>query len=123
MKSEPQRVEAYLAALEDDQRRALEGLRAQIREIVPDASEGIAYQMPAFYSNGRFLVSYAAFKKHLSFFPASGTVMDRLGTDLHSYFSGKGTLQFTPDQPLPDELVRQIVRIRLEELGGAGTGG
>jgi uncharacterized protein YdhG (YjbR/CyaY superfamily) len=116
VKSEPERVEAYLAALPAEARAALEALRATIRDAAPGAVEGIAYQMPAFYSGGKFLVSYAAFKKHLSFFPASGTVMERLGEDLRGYFSGKGTLQFTPDKPLPDELVRAIVAIRLEEI-------
>ena len=118
MKSEPERVEAYLAALPDDQRTALERLRATIRSAAPNATEGIAYQMPAFYSGSRFLVSYAAFKSHLSFFPASGTVMDKLGEELRGYFSGKGTLQFKPAEPLPDELVRQILAIRLEEVAG-----
>lgn len=117
MKSEPERVEQYLAALPADQRAALEVLRATIRAAAPDATEGIAYQMPAFYSGGRYLVSYAAFKKHLSFFPASGTIMDKLGPELRAHFSGKGTLQFTPDRPLSRELVEQIVRIRLDELG------
>ena len=109
------RVESYLSALPDDQRAALERLRATVRGAAPGATEGIAYQMPAFYSGGKFLVSYAAFKSHCSFFPASGTVMDKLGAELRGYFSGKGTLQFKPAEPLPDELVRRIVEIRLEE--------
>ena len=109
------RVEAYLAALPADQRAALERLRATIRGAAPQAIEGIAYQMPAFYNGRKFLVSYAAFKDHCSFFPASGTMMEQLGDELRRYFSGKGTLQFQPDQPLPDDLVRRIVAIRLTE--------
>ena len=109
------RVEAYLAALPADQRAALERLRTVIRRAAPGATEGIAYQMPAFYQGTRYLVSYAAFKDHCSFFPASGTVRDKLGDELRRYFSGKGTLQFRADEPLPDELVERIVAIRLEE--------
>ena len=109
------RVEAYLAALPTDQRAALERLRAVIRRAAPSATEGIAYQMPAFYNGAKYLVSYAAFKDHCSFFPASGTVRDKLGDELRRYFSGKGTLQFKPEEPLPDELVERIVAIRLEE--------
>ncbi len=117
MKDEPERVEAYLAALAPSERAALERLRSTIRVLLPeDASEGIAYQMPAFYAHGKFLVSYAAFKSHLSLFPASGTVMEKLGEELRSHFSGKGTLRFTVDRPLPDDLVREIVRIRLQEV-------
>jgi len=109
------RVEAYLAALPTDQRAALERLRAVIRRAAPGATEGIAYQMPAFYNGAKYLVSYAAFKDHCSFFPASGTVRDKLGDELRRYFSGKGTLQFKPEEPLPDKLVERIVAIRLEE--------
>ena len=109
------RVEAYLAALPTDQRAALERLRAVIRRAAPSATEGIAYQMPAFYNGAKYLVSYAAFKDHCSFFPASGTVRDKLGDELRRYFSGKGTLQFKPEEPLPDKLVERIVAIRLEE--------
>lgn len=109
------RVEAYLAAFPADQRAALERLRAVIRRAAPSATEGIAYQMPAFYNGAKYLVSYAAFKDHCSFFPASGTVRDKLGDELRRYFSGKGTLQFKPEEPLPDELVERIVAIRLEE--------
>jgi len=109
------RVEAYLAALRADQRAALERLRTVIRRAAPGATEGIAYQMPAFYNGAKYLVSYAAFKDHCSFFPASGTMLDKLGDELRHYFTGKGTLQFKPEEPLPDELVERIVVIRLEE--------
>lgn len=115
MNSEPERVDEYLAALPAEQRAALERMRATIRRVAPHATEGIAYQMPAFYSGDRFLVSYAAFKKHLSLFPGSGTVMDEFGEELSAHRTGKGTLQFTVEQPLSDELLEQLVRIRLEE--------
>jgi len=118
VENEPARVDAYLAALPDDQRVALERLRATIRGAAPGATEGIAYQMPAFYNGRRFLVSYAAFKNHCSFFPASGTVRDKLGDELRGFFDGKGTLRFTPSAPLPDDLVGRIVQIRLDETSG-----
>jgi uncharacterized protein YdhG (YjbR/CyaY superfamily) len=116
VRNEPERVDAYLAALPDEQRTALERVRATIRRVVPGADEGIAYQMPAFYFSGRYLVSYAAFKSHLSFFPASGTVQEKLADELRAHFSGKGTIQFTPDEPIPDDLIEEIVRVRLDEL-------
>jgi uncharacterized protein YdhG (YjbR/CyaY superfamily) len=111
-------VDAYLAALPEVQRAPLEALRAAIRAEAPEAIEGIAYQMPAFYANGRLLVSYAAFRHHLSLFPASGAVTAKLGAVLRRHLSGKGTIKFTPDDPLSDDLVRQIVRIRRDELAG-----
>ena len=72
--------------------------------------------MPAFEQNGRFLVSYAAFKDHCSLFPASSAVREALGDELEPYLSGKGTLRFQADEPIPTSLVQEIVKVRLEEL-------
>jgi uncharacterized protein YdhG (YjbR/CyaY superfamily) len=74
--------------------------------------------MPAFKLGNRVLVYYAAFKDHLSLFPASGSVMEKLGTELQSYFTGRGTLQFTPDKPIPDDVIHQIIAIRRDEIAG-----
>jgi uncharacterized protein YdhG (YjbR/CyaY superfamily) len=111
----PKSVEEYLSALPADQRKALEKLRRQIRAAAPEATEAISYQMPAFKDQGRFLVSYAAFKDHCSLFPASSAVMEALGDQLEPYVSGKGTLRFTPEQPIPPGVVKKIVKARLEE--------
>jgi uncharacterized protein YdhG (YjbR/CyaY superfamily) len=111
----PTSVEDYLAALPDDQRAALEKLRKTIRVAAPQATEKISYAMPAFEQDGRFLVSYAAFKDHCSLYPASTAVMEALGDDLEPYFSGRGTLRFRADEPIPARLVKKIVRVRLEE--------
>lgn len=111
----PRSVEEYLAGLPKEQRAALEGLRKTIKAAAPEATEAISYQMPAFKDHGRFLVSYAAFKDHCSLFPASYAVMKALGEDLKPYLSGKGTLRFTTDQPIPAAIVKRIVELRLEE--------
>jgi uncharacterized protein YdhG (YjbR/CyaY superfamily) len=111
----PTSVEDYLAALPEEPRAALEKLRKTIRAAAPQATEKISYAMPAFEQNGRFLVSYAAFKNHCSLYPASTAVMETLGDELEPYFSGKGTLRFRADEPIPAALVRKIVRVRLEE--------
>src|SRR5580765_6907169 len=95
----PPTVEAYLADLPADRRAALETLRRTIRAAAPDATESIAYSMPAFRSHGgQFLVSYAAYKKHDSLFPASGAVVEALGAELTPYLAGKGTIQFPAGQ-------------------------
>ena len=111
----PTGVDDYLAALPDAARAALEKLREVIKAAAPEATETISYQMPAFRVGGRFLVSYAAFKDHLSLFPASYAVMETLGDELEPYVSGKGTLRFTADKPIPAELVTKIVKARIEE--------
>jgi len=111
----PTSIEDYLAALPEEQRAALEELRETIRAAAPRATEKISYAMPAFEQDGRFLVSYAAFKDHCSLYPASTAVMEALGAELETYFSGKGTLRFRADEPIPAALVKKIVRVRLEE--------
>jgi uncharacterized protein YdhG (YjbR/CyaY superfamily) len=116
----PTGVDSYLAALPEAPRAALEKLRQTIRAAAPEATEAIAYEMPTFRDDGRFLVSYAAYKHHCSLFPASGAVREALGDELKPYFSGKGTIRFTVDKPLPAALVTKIVKVRLEEIA-AGT--
>ena len=110
-------IDDYIAQLAPDQAAALSALRRTVAAAAPDAVEAVSYSMPAFKLGKRVLVYYAAFTDHLSVFPASGSVMDKLGAELQTYFTGKGTLQFTPQKPLPDDLVRQIVAIRRVEIG------
>ena len=111
----PISVDAYLADLPDDRRAALEGLRQTIRAAAPDATETIAYLMPAFRTERQFLVSYAAFKKHYSLFPASDEVIAACGEELAPYLFGKGTIRFPADRPIPLDLVTQIVKVRVTE--------
>lgn len=93
----------------------LEKLRRTIKAAAPEAVETISYNMPTFKQNGRFLCSYAAYKEHFSLYPASSAVMDAYGTDLKPFFSGKGTLRFTADNPIPDPLLKKVVRTLIEE--------
>jgi uncharacterized protein YdhG (YjbR/CyaY superfamily) len=118
----PTSVEEYIAALPDERRVALEGLRRAIRAAAPEATESIAYQMPAFRTHGQFLVSYAAFKNHYSLFPASEAVVDALGEELTPYLAGKGTIRFPAGDAIPPALVTKIVKIRLMENAARGEG-
>jgi len=111
----PSSVEDYLAALPDGPRAEMEKLRATIRAAALEAIEQISYQMPAFKSNGRFLVSYASFTDHYSLFPANDAVREALGEELAPYLSGKGTIRFEHDQRLPVALVKKVVKVRLAE--------
>ncbi len=111
----PTSVEEYLAALPDGPRAALEKLRDTIKAAAPEATETISYQMPAFRLHGRFLVWYAAFRDHCSLFPASGRVLEAHREELKPYLSGKGTLRFTVERPIPATLVDRIVKTRIQE--------
>jgi uncharacterized protein YdhG (YjbR/CyaY superfamily) len=111
-------VDDYLAASPADRRTALEELRRTINAAAPDAIETIAYDMPALRSGGgAFLVSYAAYKKHYSLFPASAEVVSQLGDEIKPYLAGKGTIQFKTSEPLPLGLVAKVIRIRVAEIG------
>jgi uncharacterized protein YdhG (YjbR/CyaY superfamily) len=111
----PISVEDYMAALPEASRAALESLRTTIRDAAPAATETISYGMPAFKLDGRFLVWYAAFTAHCSLYPASSKVLEAHGEALKPYFSGKGTIRFNADTPLPSALVKKIVKTRIEE--------
>jgi len=108
-------VDEFMAALPVERREAMETLRRTIRSAAPGAEEAIAYKMPAFRGHGRFLVSYDAYKHHYSLFPASGAVIEALGAELTPYLSGKGTIRFPADQPIPTDIVRRVVEIRVAE--------
>ncbi len=111
----PDSIEAYLAALPEASRAALEQLRKTIKAAAPEATEAISYGMPAFKDHGRMLVYYAAFKRHYSLFPASKGVLEALREELQPYEVGKGTIRFRMDQPVPAALVQRIVKVRLDE--------
>lgn len=112
----PATVAEYLATLPEDRRAVVDQLRETIRAAAPEATETIAYGMPAFRSHGgQFLVSFAAYKAHYSLVPASGAVVEGLGQELAPYLSGKGTIQSPAKEPIPLSTVSKVVKIRLAE--------
>ena len=113
-------VDEYMAALPVERRAAMELLRATIKAAVPKAVETISYKMPAFRSHGgQFLVSYDAYKAHYSLFPASDAVIEACGEQLTPYLSGKGTIRFPADRPIPVALVTEILKVRWAENAAA----
>ena len=116
----PATVEEYLAELPDPQRAVVAELRRTVNAAAPDATESIAYQMPALRSHGgQFLLSYAAFKNHYSLFPASDVVVAAIGDELTPYLAGKGTIRFPASRPIPLALVTRIVEVRVAENAAA----
>jgi uncharacterized protein YdhG (YjbR/CyaY superfamily) len=116
MRSKPaQTVDEYLAAVPEPAQSTLRHIRALIRSVVPkQTTEVISYGIPMFKFNG-MLVGYAAFKNHCSLFPTGSRVLDQFGTELKGYRTSKGTIQFPPDKPLPDGLIKKIVKARVKE--------
>jgi len=110
---------SYLSRLSDDKRGALERLRGQIKAAAPKAEECISYGIPGFRLNGKLLVSYGAAAKHCAFYP--GSIGQAFKKELKDYdTSGKGTIRFSPDKPLPATLVRKIVKARVAQRSGDG---
>ena len=107
-------VQAYLAAVAPRARKALEHLRAQIRQTAPEAEEAIVYGGPGFRLNGG-LVCYAAHTAHCAFYPMNPALIERFAAELAPFRTSKGAIQFTPEAPLPDALVKRIVMARVAE--------
>lgn len=114
----PATIDEYLAALPDVKRRALARLRAQIHAAAPEATESISYGVPTYKLGGRPLIYFAAAATHLSLYAVSGN--DAKGApmpELRRYAtSGKGTLRFPVDEPLPAALVTKLVTARIAVL-------
>jgi uncharacterized protein YdhG (YjbR/CyaY superfamily) len=110
-------VDRYLEAVEQPKRGTLEALRRSILEVVPEAEQGISYGMPAFKVDGKTVAGFAAFKNHLSYLPHSGSVLATLADAVAAYETSKGSLRFEVDKPLPQPLVKKLVRTRMREAG------
>jgi uncharacterized protein YdhG (YjbR/CyaY superfamily) len=108
-------VEEFLAAVPPDKRAALEDLRAVIRQAAPDATELINYGVPMFRLDGKNLVSYAAARDHCSFYIQSPAVLEAHADELTGFKTSKGTVNFTPDKPIPAAIVTRIVKARILE--------
>ena len=107
-------VEQWLARIEPKQRAALEKLRAQITAAAPGAEEVISYGQPTFKLHGH-LVAFGAFAKHLSFFPMNSVVIADHADALEGFVTSKGTIQFTPEKPIPAAVVKKIVKARIAQ--------
>jgi uncharacterized protein YdhG (YjbR/CyaY superfamily) len=118
---DPETIDEYLATLPDDRRAAMQQIREAVRAAAPDAIEVITYKMPGFKTHDRFLVSFDAFKRHYSLFPASDPVVQQLGDRVAPYLAGRGTIRFPADRPIPTDLISDIVRIRVAENDEAAT--
>jgi uncharacterized protein YdhG (YjbR/CyaY superfamily) len=108
-------VDRYLADLPADRRAALERLRASIARLVPEATEGISYGMPAFKLRGHPLVGYANAKHHCALYGMSAQT-ERFAARLEGFSTSKGTIRFTPDAPVPDDVITDLVRHRVQEI-------
>lgn len=106
-------VDDYLATLVGPERAVLAHLYAVVRATVPDATEELSYNMPAFKQNGKALISIMANKNFLSVYPFSN--LEPLGLDFSAYETTKGSIHFSVDKPISDEFLREIIKVRLKK--------
>ncbi len=111
-------IDSYLAGVEEPGRSTLEALRKTILEVIPDAEQCISYKIPAFRVGGNVVAGFAAFKNHLSYFPFSGSVLPRMPDALAGYTMTKSALHFAADEPLPIDLVGELIRARMRQAEG-----
>lgn len=114
-KASAKTVDEYLAGTPEPARSTLKHVRAVIKSVVPkETTEVISYRIPMFKYKG-MLVGYAAFAKHCSLFPTGSGVIERFAKELKPYRTSKGTIQFLSGKPLPDALLKKIVKQRIKE--------
>jgi uncharacterized protein YdhG (YjbR/CyaY superfamily) len=106
----------YLSAVPDEQRQALQVIVDQVATAAPDAAEGRSYGLPAFRYRGSPLLGFAVAKDHLSLYPFSPKVVEAVTPQLDGYKLSKGTIRFTVDRPIPTEVLREILRLRMDEI-------
>jgi len=113
--SKPRTIDEYLTGVNADQRVALEKLRKTIRAVAPRVEESISYGIPSFRLNGRPLVFFGAWANHCAFYPGSSATLEKFRNDLKSFQITKGTIRFSPDNPIPIAVVKKLLKARMAE--------
>jgi len=111
-------VDEYFASLDSPTGAAFERIRSLAMELVPAAEQATSYGMAALKYEHKPLLAFLAAKNHLSIFPCSSRVVDKVRDQLVGFDLSRGTIRFTVATPLPDEVVRDVVRYRLQEIVG-----
>ena len=112
-KTVPKNIDEYIADFPKDVQKILEQVRATIKKAAPAAEEKISYGIPTFTLNGN-LVHFGGFKNHIGFYPTP-TGTETFEKELSVYKTGKGSVQFPLDEPMPLHLITQIVKFRVQK--------
>ncbi|MEY3398999.1 MAG: hypothetical protein RL220_1593 [Bacteroidota bacterium] len=107
-------IDQYLKSFSGETLARLTLLRGIVHEEMPGCGEKISYAIPTFTMDGKNVIHFAGFDKHIGIYPAPREAAE-FKEELKAYKGGKGTVQFPTDQPLPTDLIRRIVRYRLAE--------
>jgi uncharacterized protein YdhG (YjbR/CyaY superfamily) len=114
MRSSAGTIDEYIAEFPAETQAVLREMRALIRASAPDAKETISYAIPTFDLNGRHLVHFAGYERHIGFYPIPSGI-EAFKDEFKPYKQGKGSIQFPLGQPLPKDLIRRVVEFRVAE--------
>jgi uncharacterized protein YdhG (YjbR/CyaY superfamily) len=114
MNKQPQTIDEYIETFPGDVQVLLTKLKSVIKSAAPQTTEGISYRIPTFYLHGKYLVYFAAFKNHISVYPATTSAVEKV-KGLAAYKVSKGTLKFPLDKPIPFGLIKKFVNRRVKE--------
>jgi uncharacterized protein YdhG (YjbR/CyaY superfamily) len=113
-------MDEYLETLPPAQKDALARLRAAVADLAPEAEEGTSYGVPAFIYAGKPLLGFSAATAHLSIFPFSPAAIEAVEDRLEGFDLAKGTIRFSPEQPVPEDVLADVVRARMREISSRG---
>ena len=113
MQSPPATIDHYISGFPKEIQTILQQIRDTIRQAAPEAEETIKYAIPTFVQHGN-LVHFAAFSNHIGFYPVPSGI-EAFKKELSVYKMGKGSIQFPLDQPMPLDLITEIVKYRVKE--------
>ncbi len=120
-KRSPKTIDEYLASVNANHRDALQKIREAIHVVAPNAEECISYGIPAFRLNGRSLVFFGAWANHCALYPGSSATLKKFRNELRDFQTSKGTLRFSPDNPLPVALMKKLVKARVAQIDNDRT--
>lgn len=107
-------IDDYLVGLSDDKKVIIEHMYDVVRQIVPDTTEGLSYSMPCLKYKGKAMVAIMANKNFLSLYPFGS--VKRLGVDVSAFEQTSGSIHFTPDKLISDELLKAIIESRKRQI-------
>lgn len=113
--NKPETIDQYIALVPEEARNAMEEVRKAMQSADPSLEEGISYSMAAFKLNGKFIIYFAGYKKHIGVYPIPNDEPE-FEKDFANYkTSGKGAIQFPLNKPMPVDLIIRIVKYRIKK--------
>jgi uncharacterized protein YdhG (YjbR/CyaY superfamily) len=108
-------IDDYLDKCSGLEKLEIEKIRLIVNKEVPEAQEVITYGMPGFKYKGKYLLAFNIFKDHIGLFPTAGPI-DALKDKLTDFKTSKGGIQFTPQKPIPESLIKEILFARIAQI-------